>query len=342
MRYRKLGNSDLEVSEIGFGTWTLVTDWWGRTDDHKAMIHAALDAAVNAGIHFIDAAPVYATDGAGEAILRGVLAQRDDIVLTTKCGYDITAERKFPGQSERPHDWRPESIRQQCDDSLARLGTDRIDLYQLHNTHIEPILADDLWDELLKLRAEGKIRELGVALGPAIGWVAEGVRAVDERPIVSLQTVFNALEQEPGLTFARRPRVEDGEVGLISRVPHASDSLSGKITKDTEFDPKDHRAHRNRDNMLDNFEKAETLSFLWAPETGRTIGQAAIAGILANLAFTTVLPSVLTVDDVREYAGASELPLTDSEYADLQALWARNFDHDDRYVMPLKSSATSA
>jgi aryl-alcohol dehydrogenase-like predicted oxidoreductase len=150
------------------------------------------------------------------------------------------------------------------------------------------------------------------------------------------------LEQEPGITFADRPRVQDEEVSLISRVPHASDTLSGKLTPDTEFDPKDHRAHRNRDNMLDNFEKAETLQFLWAPETGRTIGQAAIAGILANLAFTTVLPSVLTVDDVREYAGASELPLTDSEYADLQALWSRNFDHDDRYVMPLKSSATSA
>ncbi len=110
------------------------------------------------------------------------------------------------------------------------------------------------------------------------------------------------------------------------------------MTPDTVFDPKDHRSHRNRDNMLDNFEKAETLSFLWAPETGRTIGQAAIAGILANLAFTTVLPTVLTADEVREYAKASDLPLTESEYTDVERLWSRNFDHEDRYVMPLKSS----
>ena len=206
MRYRRFGSSDLVVSEVGFGTWTLVTDWWGRTDHPHAMITAALDA----GINFIDTAPVYGTEGAGESILAPYLTVRDDIVITTKCGYDIKAERRFPGQSERPADWRPESIRQQCEDSLRRLGTDRIDLYQLHNPRIEPILADDLWEALLELKHEGKVRELGVALGPAIGWVEEGNRSIDDRPIVSLQTVFNALEQEPGRTFAARPRVQIG------------------------------------------------------------------------------------------------------------------------------------
>ena len=127
-------------------------------------------------------------------------------------------------------------------------------------------------------------------------------------------------------------------MSLIARVPHASDTLSGKITLDTVFDPKDHRAHRNRDNMLDNFEKAETLSFLWAPETGRTMGQAAVAGILANPAFANVLPTVLCVDDVHEYAAASDLPLTADEAHALDELWDRNFDHHDRFVMPLKSS----
>jgi aryl-alcohol dehydrogenase-like predicted oxidoreductase len=126
---------------------------------------------------------------------------------------------------------------------------------------------------------------------------------------------------------------------LISRVPHASDSLSGKATPETVFPKGDHRAHRNRDNMLDNFEKAATLSFLWEPETGRTMGQAAISAILADPAFTCVLPTVLSVDDVREYAAASDQPLTSDEHQAVDALWARNFDHVDRYVMPLKSSA---
>jgi aryl-alcohol dehydrogenase-like predicted oxidoreductase len=131
--------------------------------------------------------------------------------------------------------------------------------------------------------------------------------------------------------------VRDGSVGLISRVPHASDTLSGKVTPDTVFPKDDHRSHRNRDNMLDNFEKAETLRFLWEG-TGRTIGQAAIAGILADPAFTTVLPTCVTPEEVVEYAGASELPLSADEKEQIDDLWSRNFDHEDRYVMPLKSS----
>jgi aryl-alcohol dehydrogenase-like predicted oxidoreductase len=334
VRYRRFGQSDLEVSEIGFGVWTLASDWWGVVDDKQGLLHAALDA----GINFIDTAPVYGKGGVGEELLADVLrSRRDEIVLTTKCGYDIDAERLYPGQSERPHDWQRESIRTQLEDSLRRLGTDYIDLYQLHNTRIEPILDDDLWEELGKLRAEGKVRELGVALGPAIGWVEEGLEALRRRPIVSLQTVFNVLEQEPGRTFAAEPRVADGRVGLISRVPHASDTLSGRITRDTVFPPEDHRSHRNPDNMLDNFDKAETLGFLWEG-TGRTVGQAAIAGILADPAFTTVLPTCVSVEDVREYAAASEMPITADEKARLDDLWGVNFGVTNRYEMPLKSS----
>jgi len=335
VRYRRFGRSELEVSEVGFGTWTLASDWWGRVDDKAGMIRAALDS----GINFIDTAPVYGADGLGESLLADVLkSHRDELVLTTKCGYDIAAERKYPGQSERPHDWRPESIRAQLEGSLQRLGIEHIDLYQLHNTRIEPILADDLWAELEAFRAEGKVRELGVALGPAIGWVEEGLVAIRDRDIVSLQTVFNIIEQEPGLIFAAEPNVAEGRVGLISRVPHASDTLSGKITRDTTFPDGDHRAHRNRENMLDNFDKAETLTFL-SEGTGRTPGQAAIAGILANPVFVTVLPTCLDEDEVREYAAASDLPLTNDERARVDALWADNFGVTNRYEMPLKSSA---
>jgi aryl-alcohol dehydrogenase-like predicted oxidoreductase len=175
-------------------------------------------------------------------------------------------------------------------------------------------------------------------LGPAIGWVQEGLEALRRRPIASLQTVFNMLEQEPGRTFASEPPVAEGRVGLIARVPHASDALTGKIDRDTVFPANDHRAHRNRDNMLDNFEKAETVAFLW-DATGRTIGQAAIAGILANPAFTTVLPTFVNVDEVGEDAEASEQPLSEDERRRLDDLWSRNFGHTDRYEMPLKSSA---
>jgi len=334
VRYRRFGNTDLEVSEVGFGTWTLASDWWGVVEDKQGVLHAALDA----GINFIDTAPVYGNDGVGETLLADVLkTNRDEIVLTTKCGYRNDAERMFPGQSERPQDWSPLSIRLQLEGSLRRLGTDYVDLYQLHNARIEPIEDDALWEVLTQLRDEGKIREIGVALGPAIGWVEEGLESIRRRPIASLQTVFNILEQEPGLSFAREIGDQGKSIGLISRVPHASDTLSGKVTRDTVFPPEDHRSHRNRDNMLDNFDKADTLEFLW-DGSGRTRGQAAIAGILANPAFTTVLPTNVDVEDVREYAAASEMPLTPDEVARLNELWRDNFGVENRYEMPLKSS----
>ena len=334
MQYRRFGRSDLEVSAVGFGVWTLASDWWGRVDDPRGMLHAALDS----GINFIDTAPVYGDNAVGESLLADLLkSNRGDVVLTTKCGYDIDAPR-MAEQSERRQDWHPDSVRSQLEASLRRLGTDYIDLYQLHNVRIEPIHDDALWEELEKFRTEGKVREIGVALGPAIGWVEEGLDSIRERPIVSLQTVFNILEQEPGRTFASEPNVANGGIGMIARVPHASDTLSGKVDRDTEFPAGDHRAHRNRDNMLDNFDKADTLTFLWQ-DTGRTIGQAAIAGILADPAFTTVLPTCVSIDDVREYAAAPDLPLTADERSHLDELWFDNFGVTNRYEMPLKSSA---
>ena len=335
MRYRPFGSSELVVSEIGFGNWTLASDWWGVVDDKQGLLHAALDA----GITFFDTAPVYGQGGLGESLLAPLLkTHRDEVVVTTKGGYDIDAPREHAGQSERPQDWRPEAMAGQLEASLRRLETDYVDLYQLHNARLAPILDDDLWSALERLREQGKVRELGVALGPAIGWVEEGLQSLRRRPVASLQTVFNILEQEPGLTFAAEPSVAEGRVGLISRVPHASDVLTGKIDRDTEFAAGDHRAHRNRENMLDNFEKAETLTFLW-DGTGRTVAQAAIAGILANPAFTTVLPTCVTVEEVQEYAAAADRPLDAGEKRQLDELWARNFDHTDRYEMPLKSSA---
>lgn len=334
MQYRQLGSTDLVVSEVGFGTWTLASDWWGEIHDKDRLLRAALDA----GITFFDVAPVYGDDGAGELVLADLLADhRDEIVLTTKCGYDIAASRATSGQSARPQDWRPESIRTQLDASLRRLGVDHIDLYQLHNTRIEPILDDELWATLTDLRAGGKIREIGVALGPAIGWVDEGLHAIRDRPICTLQTVFNVLEQDPGLTFAFEPNVVNGSVSLISRVPHASDTLSGRVDRDTTFPPGDHRRHRNPDNMADLFDKADALGFLW--ESGvRTIGQAAVAGILANPAFATVLPTFITVEDVVEYSAASDVGLTAEESERLDQLWADNFGVVNRFEMQLKTS----
>src|SRR5262249_23725010 len=104
--------------------------------------------------------------GGGVPRTSSTAGAREDVVVTTKVGYDIDAPRIAPGHSERPQDWRPESVRAQVESSLGRLGRDHIDLLQLHNVRIEPVRDDALWDELVKIKAEGKVRELGVALGP--------------------------------------------------------------------------------------------------------------------------------------------------------------------------------
>src|SRR5690242_4915802 len=124
MRFRRLGTSDLVVSEVGVGTWTFASDWWGTVDNPEAVLQAALDCGVN----FIDTAPVYGDGGLGETMLAPLLAsRRDEIVLTTKCGYDIDAPRPAK-QRERPQDFSPAAVRQQLESSLRRLGTDYIDL----------------------------------------------------------------------------------------------------------------------------------------------------------------------------------------------------------------------
>ncbi|MFN8015239.1 MAG: aldo/keto reductase [Acidimicrobiia bacterium] len=337
MKYRTLGNSGIEVSEVGFGVWPLTTGWWGKTDDADEMLKTAFDS----GITFYDTAPAYGDDGFGETILAPFLAEhRDEVVITTKCGYDIHAERPKE-QRERPHNWSRESIIDQIDESLMRLGIDCIDLMQLHNVRIDAVQDDDLFQTLNEFVEAGKIRSYGVALGPAIGWVEEGLYSLENRNIDSLQTVYNALEQEPGRTFARHEACTSGNVSLISRVPHASDVLSGKVTRDSLEEmlrSGDHRSHRVRENMLDNFDKADNISWLWSNESGRTISQAAIAAILAEKTFACVLPTCLTTDEIREYAKASDLPLSDSEANALWEAYDNNFGHENRFEMPLKSS----
>ncbi|HQZ14700.1 MAG TPA: hypothetical protein PLT55_02535, partial [Acidimicrobiia bacterium] len=122
--------------------------------------------------------------------------------------------------------------------------------------------------------------------------------------------------------------------------PHASDSLSGKVTRDTLNEmlaTGDHRSYRVKENMLDNLDKADAIASLWAPETGRTIGQAAVAAILAEPAFACVLPTCITAAEVTEYAQASDYPLSEDEANMLWSAYDENFGVTNRFEMELRS-----
>jgi aryl-alcohol dehydrogenase-like predicted oxidoreductase len=323
MRTRTFGDTDLACSEIGFGTWALGSTWWGKITRGEGV--NLIERALELGVTFFDTGDVYGT-GANEEIVGKALSgvPRGSIQISTKFGYVIEGGRTEHSQGERPQDWSPAHVRAALEASLTRLGTDHVDLYQLHNPRMDAVERDDLFDELERLRDEGKLRHFGVALGPAIGWREEGLRAISTRRISSVQTVYNVLEQDPGRDFLAA--AEERGIGVLARVPTSSGLLEDKYTLDTTFPPGDHRSHRPREWLVEGLQKVERLRFL-TEEHGITMAQAALKFILAQPAIACVLPTVTTVDELEEWAGASGEPDLSADDLDrIAALYERNFD----------------
>ena len=326
MKYRAVGDTGISVSAVGFGMWTVSTGWWGIDDDDfaKKLVRRAYDL----GITFFDTADTYG-NGKGETLLADALGDvRDKIVIATKGGYDwYTHGSERRGQKEIPQDWSPAYIRKAVEGSLSRLQTDHIDIYQLHNAKMDALMRDDLFDELEKLRAEGKVRCYGAALGPAIGWRDEGLYSMQHRPARVLHTIYNMFEQEPGRAFF--PVARERGVGVLVRVPHSSGMLEGRYTKDTVFGENDHRRHRTKEWLEQGLRKLDTLTFL-TEGRGRTIGQAALQFILAEPSVASTFPNVYDEEQLVEFAAASDTPeMTDDEMARIAALYETDFTTAD-------------
>jgi aryl-alcohol dehydrogenase-like predicted oxidoreductase len=323
VRTRRFGDTDLEASEIGFGTWALGSSWWG--DVSESTGERLLNEALELGITFFETGDAYGQGANEELVGRVLRPHRDRIQLSTKFGYVIAEGRREHSEGERPQQWDGPFVRAALEASLRRLGTDRIDLYQLHNPRMDAIDADDCFATLEELRDEGKIRQYGVALGPAIGWREEGLRAIATRGIASVQTVYNLLEQDPGRDLMAAA-AEHG-VGVIARVPTSSGLLDDNPSPETTFGPGDHRRHRPREWLVEGLQKIDRIRFLCEPGTGRTMAQAALRFILAQPQMSVVIPTITNEDELREYAGAGAAPeLTDDELARVSELYGRNFD----------------
>ncbi len=322
VRYRQLGKTDMTVSEVGFGVWTVSTGWWGKVDKPDAI--KLLRDAAEAGVTLFDTADTYG-EGFGEEVLREALGkQRHNILIGTKFGYDIDAPRDGP-HKERPQRWDPEFVREACEASLRRLGTDYIDLWQLHNPRIDTVQNDELFALLEELQREGKVRHFGTALGPDIGWKDEGDASIAEREVATMQIIYSIIEQQPARSFFEA--AGEHRTGLLARVPHASEILTDEFAGQTavEFDPSDHRAHRKREWLDRAFRKRELVLFV-AGETDRTLAQAAIQFCLAEPAIAAVLPNIVTGGQLREYAAATEVPpLEADELAELNRLYDEEF-----------------
>ena len=321
MKYRQLPRTDLRLSEVGFGLWTVATDWWGkRTVQEQA---ALLENALELGVNFFDTADTYG-EGYGEEILCNVLGhRRGEMVIATKFGYDFYDKTPRIGHQERPQKFDREFVTFACEQSLRRLGTDYIDLYQIHNPRVTALERDELFETLEQLQFDGKIRYFGAALGPDIGWLEEGQTAMRDRHVHSLQIIYSILEQDPARDFF--PTAQEYEVGLISRVPHASEVLTGRFIEPPTFEEGDHRSLRRFEWMTQALKKAETVKCL-AQNDARTMAQAAIKFCLAQPAIVSVLPNLTNLEELWEYTKAPETPdLTQEERSLVDDLWENGF-----------------
>ena len=323
MQYRTLGGSDVEVSEIGFGAWVVGTDWWGDRTEEQAL--SMLEYAYEKGITYFDTGDVYGHGRSEELVGEAFSDRREDVTITTKVGYDFYNNPQA-GHGELPKEMAPEYLREATEQSLARLDTDYIDVLQLHNADVEEI-TPEVMSLLDELEDEGAIRARGLALGPSIGWLAEGDKAILEG-FDSVQLVWNLFEQEVGNHFLETIDELDAETSLIPRVPHSSGLLNEQVTPETELGEGDHRGFRPDAWYETGWEKLERLRFL-EREGERTMGQAAIRWLLAHDAVASVTPTFRTSEDIDEWVGASEVPpLSDEEIGRVAELYATNFGID--------------
>ncbi|GAB3492628.1 aldo/keto reductase [Spirosoma knui] len=241
MQYRKLGKTGFNVSEISLGTWQ-VGGKWGDPFSHDNA-DQILNAAVDAGINFIDTADVYGDGESEKAVGRLVRSRSERIYVATKCG-----RRLQPHVNEA---YQPAVLRQFVDDSLQNMGLETLDLIQLHCPPTEVYFRPEIFEEFDRLKDEGKIQHLGVSVEK----VEEGLKAIEYPNVCSVQIIFNMFRQRPAELFFQEAQHRD--VGIIVRVPLASGLLTGTFSRDTTFSKDD---HRNFNRQGEAFDKGETFS----------------------------------------------------------------------------------
>jgi aryl-alcohol dehydrogenase-like predicted oxidoreductase len=336
MNYRTLGTSDVEVSEIGFGAWVVGSDWWGDRSDEEAidMVRYAIDQ----GITYFDTGDVYGHGDSERLIGRALEGVREDVTVATKIGYDFYNNPQA-GHGELPKEMNRAYLEDAFEKSLDRLGLEKIDVLQLHNANVEEVDAEVL-EFLDELREGDRVGAIGWALGPSIGWLAEGDMAIEEE-FDAVQLVWNAFEQEVGNHFIETLERTGSETSLIPRVPHSSGLLNEQVRPETELDEGDHRAYRPDEWYETGWDKLERLRFL-ERDGERTMAQAALQWLLYHDPVATVTPTFRTRADIDAWAAASDVPaLSDDEYERVQSLYADNFGIDgDDGMDALRSSVS--
>ena len=318
MNYRQLGDTDLHVSEISFGTWGIGGDW-GETDTNDAL--NGLSRAIDLGVNFFDTADVYG-NGRSEELLRiATKGKEDKIHIATKfCR---------AGDIHNPKTYSMESVRAYCESSLKRLGREQIDLYQIHCPPLDILKNTDVFEVLERLQQEGKIRHYGVS----VETVEEGIYCLNNSNVKALQVIFNIFRQKPLAELL--PAAYKQGVGILSRVPLASGLLTGKFNSQTKFEENDHRLF-NADGQKFNvgetfagiqFEKGVELSnqLAWISNARTSMASAALRWILDQKEVTCVIPGFKNPLQVEQNIKAiNEVSFTESELQKLRTFYETN------------------
>jgi aryl-alcohol dehydrogenase-like predicted oxidoreductase len=306
MEYRQLGGTDMRVSAIGFGAWA-IGGAWGPSDDRESL--RALEAAVDAGVNFVDTADVYG-DGRSERLIARLRRERpgQTIHVATKAG------RRLPKQT--PEGYSRENLTAWVERSLRNLEAEAIDLLQLHCPHPAVYDRPEVFGILDALVRDGKLRYYGVS----VETVEEALSALRHPGVQSVQIIFNMFRLKPAEAFF--PAAKARGVGILARVPLASGLLTGKLRRDSAFAPDDHRSF-NREGQA--FDKGETFSGvpydvgLEAVErlrplvpAGATLTQLALRWILMFDAVSCTIPGARSEAQARENAAAGALPPLDA------------------------------
>jgi aryl-alcohol dehydrogenase-like predicted oxidoreductase len=301
----QLGKTGTDVSVVGLGCWQLGADW-GRVDDADAL--AVLNAAVDSGITFLDTADVYG-DGRSERLIARFLADRPDaeVTIATKCG-----RRADP---HVPEAFTPENIRAWTDRSRANLGMDRLDLVQLHCPPTPVYSADEVYDALDELVAEGNLAAYGVSVETC----DEALTAIERPNVASVQIILNAFRFKPLERVL--PAAREAGVGIIARVPLASGLLSGAYDATTTFAADDHRTYNRHGAAFDVGETFSGVPYEVGVAAARrltaiasTLGEGVTTAALAlrwvidQPGVSVVIPGARNASQVRANAAAAALP----------------------------------
>jgi len=312
MKYRTLGKTGLRVSIVGLGTM-VHAGHFGPMKDSESL--EAIETALELGVNFIDTSDAYGA-GYGETLLGNAFkGKRDKIVIATKGGNVMVG----PNRGKRI--FEPDYISRVMDESLRRLQTDHIDLYQLHNPTVEVIERGAVWEVLERAKKAGKIRHYGVSINS----MEEGIAAVKDGRTETIQVEYNLLAQKPAEAFF--PAAQQANIGVIARVPLKRGILTGKLKQSDEqrFQGEDVRARSFKgEAFAQELAKAEQLKFL-AHGAVQSLGQAAIAFCIAHPAVSVVIPGARNAEQMRENASAADVEIPAADLEKISDLWRRNF-----------------